>query len=73
MVTAAPYREQMGTRQAVTEKCLYVRSTGKINRSNTVLPGGNAGMKKCSKTPPLNQPIIQPRGWATGGVTRREN
>lgn len=38
VVTAAPYREQMGTRHAVTEKCLCMRNIKKIKGSNTVLP-----------------------------------
>lgn len=71
VVTAAPYREQMGTRHAVMEKCLHRRNTKKIKGSNTVLPLGNLGMKKGSRKPP--KPIIQPGGWGTDGVTGKEN
>ena len=71
VVTAAPYREQMGTRHAVTEKCLYMRNTRKIKRNNVVLPGCELGTKKGNRNPP--KPITQPRQWATGGVAGREN
>lgn len=74
VVTAFPYREQIGTRHAVTEKCLHTRNTKKNKESNTVLPLGKpvnqGGQQKPSPSP---KPIIQPGGWGTGGVTGRKN
>lgn len=71
VVTAAPYREQMGTRHAVMEKCLCMKSTREVKGNNTDLTLGNLGTKKGSRKPP--KPIIQPGRQGTGGVTGRNN
>lgn len=52
VVTAAPYREQMGTRHAVMEKCLHMSNTKKIKESNTVLPLGESEKQEGQQKPP---------------------
>lgn len=65
VVTAAPYREQMGTRHAVTEKCLCMRNTRKIRGSNTVLTLGKLGNKEGQGTAPCS-PKACHSAWGMG-------
>lgn len=71
MVTAAPYREQMGTRHAVMEKCLCMKSTREVKGNNTDLTHGELGSQEGQQKPP--KPIIQPGRRGTVGVTGRNN
>ena len=64
VVTAAPYREQMGTRHAVMEKCLHMRNKRKIKECNTVLPFWEA--RRTSKKPKENKTKNQACHSASG-------